>query len=162
MTVRVTTLKGLEAGRYYTERLPGYYLNGQELPGRWWGRAAPDLGLSGQVDPEAFLGVMAGEDPVSGEVLGRRYGEGSVRGYDATFSAPKSVSVLFALGDHEVRFQVVEAHDSAVGAVLGWVEDHAHTRLGQHGHVVHVDAEGIMVGVFRQHTSRACQDLCVR
>jgi hypothetical protein len=30
MTVRVTTLKGLEAGRYYTERLPGYYLNGRE------------------------------------------------------------------------------------------------------------------------------------
>jgi conjugative relaxase-like TrwC/TraI family protein len=154
MTVRVATLKGLEAGRYYTERLPGYYLNGQEPPGRWWGRAAQDLGFSGEIDAEEFLAVMAGEDPVSGEVLGRRYGEGSVRGYDATFSAPKSVSVLFALGDHEVRHQVVEAHDSAVGAVLGWVEDHAHTRLRQHGHVVHVEAEGIMVGVFRQHTSR--------
>jgi conjugative relaxase-like TrwC/TraI family protein len=154
MTVRVTTLKGLEAGRYYTERLPGYYLNGQEPPGRWWGRAASDLGLSGQVDPEAFLAVMAGEDLVSAEVLGRRYGEGSVRGYDATFSAPKSVSVLFALGGEQIREQVVEAHDSAVGAVLGWVEDHAHTRLRQQGDVVHVDAEGIMVGVFRQHTSR--------
>jgi conjugative relaxase-like TrwC/TraI family protein len=110
--------------------------------------------LSGQVDPQAFLAVMAGRDPVSGEVLGRRYGEGSVRGYDATFSAPKSVSVLFAVGDELIREQVVEAHDSAVGAVLGWVEDHAHTRLRQHGHVVHVDAEGLVVGMFRQHTSR--------
>ena len=154
MTVRVTTLKGLEAGRYYTERLPGYYLNGEEPSGRWWGRAASDLGLSGQVGPEGFLAVMAGVDPVSGEVLGRRYGEGSVRGYDATFSAPKSVSVLWALGDGQVREQVVEAHDTAVDAVLGWVEDHAHTRVRQHGHSVHVDAEGIMVGVFRQHTSR--------
>lgn len=80
MTVRVTTLKVLEAGRYYTERLPGYYLDGQQPPGRWWGRAASDLRLSGQVDPESFLAVMAGEDPVSGEVQGRRYGEGSVRG----------------------------------------------------------------------------------
>jgi conjugative relaxase-like TrwC/TraI family protein len=154
VTVRVTTLKGLEAGRYYTERLPGYYLDGQEPPGRWWGRAASDLRLSGRVDPEAFLAVMAGEDPVSGEVLGRRYGEGSVRGYDATFSAPKSVSVLWALGNEQIREQVVEAHDSAVDAVLGWVEGHAHTRLRQQGHVVHVDAEGIVVGVFRQHTSR--------
>jgi conjugative relaxase-like TrwC/TraI family protein len=154
MTVRVTTLKGVEAGRYYTERLPGYYLDGGEPPGRWWGNAAEGLGLSSQVDPEAFLAVMAGLDPMSGEVLGRRYGEGSVRGYDATFSAPKSVSVLFALGDEHVREQVVEAHDSAVEGVLGWVEDHAHTRLRQQGHVVHVDTEGIMVGVFRQHTSR--------
>jgi conjugative relaxase-like TrwC/TraI family protein len=77
-----------------------------------------------------------------------------VRGYDATFSAPKSVSVLFALGDEWIREQVVEAHDQAVDAVLGLMEDHAHTRLRQHGHIMHVDVEGIVVGVFRQHTSR--------
>jgi conjugative relaxase-like TrwC/TraI family protein len=152
--MRVTTLKGLDAGRYYTDRLPSYYLDGGEPPGRWWGRAARDLGLSGEVDAEAFLAVMTGQAPTTDEDLGRRYGEGSVRGYDATFSAPKSVSVLFALGGDQVRSHVVEAHDSAVAAVLGWVEDHAHTRLRQHGHVVHVDAEGIVVGVFRQHTSR--------
>jgi conjugative relaxase-like TrwC/TraI family protein len=154
MTVRVNTLKGVEAGRYYTDRLPSYYLDGGEPAGRWWGHAAQDLGLSGKVDADAFLAVMGGQDPVTGENLGRCYGEGSVRGYDATFSAPKSVSVLFAVGDAQVREQVVEAHDTAVDAVLGWVEGHAHTRLRQHGHVVHVDAEGIMVGVFRQHTSR--------
>ena len=71
-----------------------------------------------------------------------------MRGYDATFSAPKSVSVLFALGDEEIRSHVVDSHDRAVDAVLGWVEDHAHTRLRQHGHIVHVDAEGMVVGVF--------------
>jgi hypothetical protein len=59
--MRVTTLKGLDAGRYYTERLPGYYLDGGEPPGRWWGSAAGDLGLSGEVDAEAFLAVMAGQ-----------------------------------------------------------------------------------------------------
>jgi conjugative relaxase-like TrwC/TraI family protein len=129
-------------------------LDGGESPGRWWGSAAQDLGFSGEIDADEFLAVMAGRDPVTGEDLGRRYGEGSVRGYDATFSAPKSVSVLLALGDHEVRHHVVESHDSAVRAVMGWVEGHAHTRFRQHGHVMHVDAEGIMVGVFRQHTSR--------
>ncbi len=39
-------------------------------------------------------------------------------------------------------------------AVLGWIETHAHTRMRRHGHIVCVDAEGIVVGVFRQHTSR--------
>ena len=154
MTVRVTTLKGAGAGRYYTERLPSYYLDGDEPPGRWWGRGADRLGLQGEVDADAFLAVMAGQDPVTGRDLGRRYGEKSVRGYDATFSAPKSVSVLFGLGDEETRRQVVEAHENAVGAVLGWIESHAHTRMRHHGHVVCVDAEGIVVGLFRQHTSR--------
>jgi len=50
----------------------------------------------------------------------------------------------------------LEAHDHAVAAVLGWVEDHAHTRLRRQGHVVCVDAKGLIVGVFRQHTSRRC------
>lgn len=37
--------------------------------------------------------------PATRTDLGRKYGDQSVRGYDATFSAPKSVSVIFALGD---------------------------------------------------------------
>jgi conjugative relaxase-like TrwC/TraI family protein len=155
MTVRVTTLKGPEAGRYYTERLPSYYLDGSEPPGRWWGKGAGLLGLDGDIGPESFLRVMAGRDPITGVELGRRYGEGSVRGFDATFSAPKSVSVLFALGGEEVREQVVESHHRTVEAVLSWVEGHAHTRMRRHGHVMTVDAEGIVVGVFRQHTSRS-------
>jgi conjugative relaxase-like TrwC/TraI family protein len=97
---------------------------------------------------------MAGQHPVTGVDLGRRYGEGSVRGYDATFSAPKSVSVLFAVGDDRVRIQASEAHDRAVEAALGWIEQHAHTRLRQHGHIMCVDARGLVVGLFRQHTSR--------
>ena len=154
MTVRVNSLKGADAGRYYTERLPSYYLEGGEPPGRWWGQATDRLDLHGQVDPDAFLAVMAGQEPASGVDLGRRYGEGSVRGYDATFSAPKSVSLLWGLGDDDVRRQVAEAHDMAVESVLGWIEDHAHTRLRQHGHIMHVDAGGVVVGLFRQHTSR--------
>jgi len=148
------TLKGAGAGRYCTDHLPGYYLDGDEPPGRWWGQAAGRLNLSGEIQPEAFLAVMAGQDPATGRDLGRRLGEGSVRGYDATFSAPKSVSVLFAVGDPEVRRAVIESHERAVEAVLGWVEDHAHTRMRRRGHVVCVDADGITVGILRQHTSR--------
>ena len=154
MTVRVNSLKGVEAGRYYTDRLPSYYLDGEEPPGRWWGRAVGRLGLHDWVDPGDFLAVMAGQDPSTGQDLGRRFGEGSVRGYDATFSAPKSVSVLFAVGDDQVREQVGEAHEQAVESVLGWVEDHAHTRVRRHGHIMCVDAGGLVVGLFRQHTSR--------
>ncbi len=154
MTVRVTTLKGVMAGCYYTEQLPSYYLDAGEPPGHWFGHGARMLGLDGEIDDEAFLAVMAGLHPVTGERLGRRFGDTSVRGFDATFSAPKSVSVLFAVGDQQLRREVTEAHDRAVDAVLGWVESQAHTRLRRRGHVVCVDSEGIVAGVFRQHTSR--------
>jgi len=77
-----------------------------------------------------------------------------VRGYDVTFSAPKSVSLLAALGDPTVQTEVHAAHDAAVDAVLDYVERHALTRYRVDGEVVSVDAEGVVVGVFRQHVSR--------
>lgn len=154
MTVRVTTLKGSDAGVYYVERLPSYYLDAGEPPGVWRGDAASQLGLEGDVDYEAFLALIAGLHPETGSALGRRYGEESVRGFDITASAPKSVSVLFALGDDAVRKAVVGAHDRAVEAMVDWVERHAHTRFRIGGQVAVVDADGILAACFRQHTSR--------
>lgn len=156
MTVRVTTLKGLDAGLYYIERLPNYYLDANEPRGRWLGRGAQVLDLAGSVGDEAFLSLMGGMDPADPEKhLGRRYGETSVRGYDVTCSAPKSVSVLFALGDDSVRDRVLRSHDLAVSALASWIEDHAHTRYRIGGEVAVVDAKGIVAAMFRQHTSRA-------
>jgi hypothetical protein len=68
-------------------------------------------------------------------VLGRRFGDSSARGFDATFSAPKSVSALWGLTpDPFVRAEVLAAHDAAVDAALGWFEAHgAVTRRGRDG-----------------------------
>jgi len=155
MTVRVTTLKGPDAGVYYVEALPSYYLDGDEPRGVWHGEGADRLGLVGEVDDDAFLAVMAGLDPDSGEPLGRNYGETSVRGFDVTASAPKSVSVLFAVGDGATRQAVLDAHDAAVTTMVDWIGAHAHTRYRIDGEVAIVDAEGIAAACFRQHTSRA-------
>lgn len=155
MTARVTTLKGADAGRYYIEALPSYYLSSGEPPGQWHGLGADALGLVGDVEEAGFLAVMAGLDPRSEIDLGRAFGEGSVRGFDVTCSAPKSVSLLWGLGDDTVRDAVAAAHDAAVAAVVDWVEAHAHTRYRRGRQVVVVDAEGIVAASFRQHTSRA-------
>lgn len=149
------TLKGAEAGVYYVEHLPSYYLNTDEPAGVWHGAGASMLGLCGAVEGEAFGSVMVGRHPVDGSWLGRRYGDDSVRGFDVTASAPKSVSVLFAIGDDVTRRDVLTAHDSAVEAMIGWIEAHAHTRYRIGGQVAVLDAQGIVVALFRQHTSRA-------
>ena len=156
MTVRVTTLKGAGAGAYYVEALPNYYLDADEPRGVWHGHAAGMLGLAGSVEDDAFLALMAGLDPRDPDrLLGNGYSERSVRGFDVTASSPKSVSVLWAVGDDLVRAEVLAAHDAAVAAVAGWIETHAHTRFRLGGEVVVVDAEGIVAAGFRQHTSRA-------
>jgi conjugative relaxase-like TrwC/TraI family protein len=155
VTVRVSTLKGPDAGLYYVEALGGYYLDVGEPRGEWHGRGAEALGLVGEVEDEAFLSLMTGLHPETGQPLGRRYSEASVRGYDATASAPKSVSVLFAIGDEATREAVLEAHDAAVRSMVRWVEDHAHTRYRVFGDVMTFDAEGLVAATFRQHTSRA-------
>ena len=149
MTARVTTLRGEEAGGYYLDALPHYYTEAGEPPGRWYGALATQLGLTGQVDEPAFVDLMAGRNPLSGGLLGRAYGKNAVRGYDVTFLAPKSVSVLWAVAGNRVQGEVEAAHDAAVDAVLGFVERQAHTRVCQRGQVVQVDASGLAVAVFR-------------
>lgn len=156
MTVRVTTLKGADAGAYYVEQLPNYYLQSGEPRGLWHGQGAQLLGLGGEVDDDTFIALMGGLDPARPDRhLGRRYDDKSVRGFDVTCSAPKSVSVLFALGHPDTRREVLAAHDAAVIALAGWIERHAHTRYRIGGEVAIVDAQGIVAAAFRQHTSRA-------
>ena len=72
-----------------------YYVGGTEAAGRWQGRGAKALGLTDAVEAKALHRVLAGQDPRTGTELRR---SGSVAGFDVTFSAPKSASVLFGIG----------------------------------------------------------------
>ncbi len=100
--LRVTTLHASSAAAtaaYYAKYLtaaPG------EVPGVWSGVQAARLGLSGMVGVEALELLLSGRDPVSGTPLGRELQDRvtndgrrvrAVSGFDATFSAPKSLSV---------------------------------------------------------------------
>ncbi len=88
-----------------------YYLDPDEPPGRWWGAGRHAVGLGGAVKGEDLRALLEGADPRTGRPLGRRFGETSARGFDATFSAPKSVSVLWALTpDPWIRAEVLAAH----------------------------------------------------
>ena len=72
--------------------------------GQWHGRAAAELGLVGGVTREQLLRVWEGKDPRTGEILIRRSARGEhVAAVDCTFSAPKSVSVVWALSDEPHR-----------------------------------------------------------
>ena len=104
-----------------------------ERPGIWVGRGAVELGLAGEVTTEDLEALLEGLDPHTGALLGSRFRDRvtkhgtliqAVAGFDGTFSAPKSVSVLWALtGDDGWR----DAHDLAVQAVVDHVERYGAT-----------------------------------
>ena len=96
------------------EGVEDYYVGG-EAPGRWIASSGATLGLAGEVSPDDLRAVLSGRDPSSGTRLGQPH---KVPGFDLTFRAPKSVSVLFGLGEPDVARQVRDAHDHAVVAAL--------------------------------------------
>lgn len=134
----------------------GYYVDEDEPPGYWWGDGCEAVGLAGRVERGQLTNMLQACHPNTGEVLGRRFGDKSARVFDCTFSAAKSVSTLWALSDDpSVQAEVLAAHDTAVEAALTWLQRHGnHTRRGANG-IYQLDARGVVVAVFRQHTSRA-------
>ena len=112
-------------GAYYLEVAAGGSGTGTEAAGRWMGSGTPAFALSGTVAAADLDAVLAGEDPATGAVLGTARDRVRVAGFDLTFSAPKSVSLLHALGDPDVADAVAAGHARAVGAAMSYVERHA-------------------------------------
>ena len=126
------------------------------LASSWYGKGARALSLAGPVDAEPFQVVLEGNVPGTGLRLGSiRKGRHRHRpGIDLVFSAPKSVA-LEALFQDDAR--VVEAHDHAVKAALGWIEERfLETRMFDRdtGKRPRVRAAHLVAATFRHVASR--------
>src|SRR4051812_38452920 len=120
---------GPSAGRYYVERVAqgreDYYAGEGEAAGEWAGGGAAAPALRGEVTEGGLAQLLEGRDPASGDQLRRPIASGAVAGFDLTFRAPKSVSILFGVGDAELPDTIRSAHDVAVGEALGYLEREA-------------------------------------
>ena len=133
-----------------------YYTGVGEAPGVWTGRWSSGLGLEGMVEADALRALVDGNDPMSGAPLLVGLRERKVKAFDLTFSAPKSVSVLWALGSEAVADVVMGAHREAVATALGFLEERAAlARIQVDGLRRHVPTEGWAVAGFVHRTSRA-------
>src|SRR6476659_7657061 len=150
--------KGQE--RYYLDKVAegaeDYYSG--EVVGEWLGDAAEDLGLSGDVEAAQLEAMLTGRNPVDGEPLVGMRGvpsSGSVPGFDLTFSAPKSVSLLWGLGGPAAALEVKAAHREAVGAALDYMQREAcWTRRGAGGSEF-VQGNGYLAAGYVHRSSRA-------
>ncbi len=148
---------------YYSDEvaagLEDYYAGRGESCGHWVGSGSAAAGLSGEVLPEQLARLFDAVHPDTGEALGATYkvraGADRVTGWDLTWSAPKSLSALWALGGGEVGMAARKAHEAAVAAGLAYLEQHAaFSRQGKAG-IRQVDTEGLVAAAFVHRTSRA-------
>ena len=138
-------LSAAQTHRYHEEEFENarenYYTAGDRIRGEWHGRLAANWGLIGEVREEHFRRLTDGQHPITGNQLVRHQtartytnerGEAGTTmahraGWDATFSAPKSVSLTALVGgDPRVR----EAHRESVTVALDEIERYVQARLG--------------------------------
>lgn len=116
------------AKSYYTEGLSreDYYIERQEIVGKWGGKAAAMLGLSGEVGKDDFHALCENRHPKTKAQLNPRNYSYRRVGYDLSFHVPKSVSVLYALyNDHEI----LDAFRASVHETMQEIETEMKTRV---------------------------------
>ncbi len=132
-----------------------YYLGSGEAPGYWLASGSRGLGLEGEVAELELRRVLGGNDPASAEALIKKTKTQRVPGFDLTFRAPKSVSILHALGPDAASPEVVAAHDAAVSAALSYIEHQASAARRGAGGRRRIHSQGFVAAAFRHRTSRA-------
>lgn len=147
-----------QAGYYLNLAREDYYLQGGEPEGIWFGKGAERLGLKGVVEADNLYNLFDGLWP-NGQyslIQTQHHADRAQHrpGWDATFSAPKSLSTLWSQSVESDRQAIQRAHAQAVVAALSFLEDTvALTRRGKEGKTL--ERVGLMVAMFEHSTSRA-------
>jgi conjugative relaxase-like TrwC/TraI family protein len=160
--------------------LDDYYSEWGERPGFWWGGGAELLGLQGYVEPGSIVSLVNGRDPrsqghlrrptssafvsrrvfdpESGVAVERQVEQKRVGGWDFALSAPKSISLALAFGDHETRSEILASHRAGVEAALHLLEGEAvRVRVGAQGASRH-ETHGLLAVVIEHAWARAVSE----
>jgi conjugative relaxase-like TrwC/TraI family protein len=159
------TIRAMSSGRGYAANHlvhSDYYAEGKRVVGSWHGRGAAELGLAGPVRDADFEAIRQGLHPSTGESLRPRQSadrltsDGSLQSrgrhlYDFTISAPKSVSIMAAVGGDA---RLVEAHRRAVDEALTELEGAAAARIRIGGANDNRPTGNLVLAVYHHDTSR--------
>lgn len=144
----LSNLKGcVSLVAYYRDAEASYY-GAEGSTSAWFGRGAEALGLVGSVDDADFSAVLDGN--IFGTQL-RKAVSGARTGVDATFSAPKSVSLEYLLKRNKEVFQ---CHQAAVEKSLEFLEGLGAVRVTKGGKRVSVKADALIIARFEHDLSR--------
>lgn len=137
---------------YYVDE--DYYLTDDQPVGIWIGRGTIALGISGQEVADEYHCIMRGFAPNGKTPLCSVPGESHQPGWDLTFSAPKSVSIVWAAADHSLREKISDAQLVAVKRAISFLENHAAFTRREHAGQRRERVDGLVVATFEHETSR--------
>ncbi|NEQ47541.1 MAG: relaxase domain-containing protein [Leptolyngbya sp. SIOISBB] len=149
------SISAIQSKEYYLDiAKDDYYLAGGEPPGKWHGQGAAALALASKIEPEHFRAVIDGFTPDGHGKLVQNAGDAKRQpGWDLTFSAPKTVSVVWSQAGPETRAHIQEAQETATRTALDWLEEESVTRRGKGGHIK--EPAKLIIATFEHGTSRA-------
>ncbi len=160
------------AARSYVEadrsRVDDYYLaEGTGLADRYVATPTPEGGrpggpgeergvrAGGTLDGPAYERWVAGYDVETGAPKGRlRQDAQGLRFVEVVVNGPKTWSLAAAVHP-EIAVAYDAAQDKAAAEIIGWLADHATTRVGPRGRQVQIPVEKLEAAVVRHYTSRA-------
>ena len=158
MVASISARKSVGAAVAYSKHMAQdeYYTKESEADADsdWAGRGAERLALDEDVSRTEFEALLSGIDPKTALPLVQAGNKSHAPGWDMTYSAPKSVSVLWGLSSPRERSNIEAAHRQAVSVATKSLEDnHAFTRRGTGGAQREAVA-GLTIARFHHHTSR--------
>jgi conjugative relaxase-like TrwC/TraI family protein len=127
--LRITQQSSPDAAKSYYAAAD-YYLEGQEIIGRWGGEGAGMLGLEGRVSRREFNALAENRNPRTGGQLTPRTKDARTVGYDFTWSVPKSVSLLYAMTEDAA---LLDAFRESVRETMRDVEAEMKVRVRKKG-----------------------------
>ncbi|WP_218080888.1 MobF family relaxase [Anthocerotibacter panamensis] len=155
MVLSVSKIMSAAQAKIYYDK-DNYYSRGEGIGGsQWYGQGAERLGLEGRVDGEVLEQLLEGRGPNGEELRKRTTKKPPVLAFDATFSAPKSVSLAGLVGGDE---QVIQAHDQAVRKALDYFEEHYTTTRSRVEGKIQVSQTGNIAAAIYQHDTSREQD----
>lgn len=150
------TISPIRNIKYYSDLAKeDYYLDGGEPNGVWVGKASKLLDLSGDVETESYINVMHGYTPDKHYKLCQNAGSNRRYGWDLTFSAPKSVSAVWARVNTDLKLKIQQAHFKGAKVAIAFIENNAAvTRRNKLG-LSREKVTGLASATFEHATSRA-------
>jgi conjugative relaxase-like TrwC/TraI family protein len=149
----ICTLKSSSQASQYYQSENYYSQDGENSYTEWLGKGSEKLGLEGPVNEQDFKQLLDGHSPTGNKLIQGTNGKNHRPGYDLTFSAPKSVSILGIVGDDK---QVMDAHRNAVKKVISSIESEFAAYRAKTNGVMNIEKTGnFVVAAFEHIDSRA-------
>lgn len=149
----IQSMSAAGAKSYFSAALSqaDYYINDQELKGRFQGKLATRLGLDVDAEKDDFFALCENNNPKTGETLTQRIKDNRTVGYDINFHCPKSVSLVHALSGNR---QIMDMFEQSVSETMQEIERDAMTRVRKGGDYYDRQSGELVWAEFTHQTAR--------